>query len=94
MDPSTLAFAKGIALLVTVAGTALTGFRLWLVHRRTAEPGADQRIDVLHEHQAQLEDAVEARLAELESRLDFAERQLLQHPAERRLPDVRMVTPV
>ena len=94
MDPSTLAFAKGLALLVTVAGSALTGFRLWLVHRRTAEPGTDRRIETLHEHQAQLEDAVESRLAELESRLDFAERQLLQHPSDRALPDVRMVTPV
>lgn len=93
MDPSTIAFMKGAIAFVLVAGTGMTGFSLWLRERRRAIPGADHVAELLREENARFQAGVEARLAELEERLDFAERRLVQERGTPRLPEARPRTP-
>ena len=93
MDQSAIAFIKGVVAFVLVAGTSMSAFWLWLRERRRAMPGADQAAELLREENARFRAEIETRLAELEERLDFAERRLVQERGTPRLPEARPRTP-
>jgi len=92
MDQSDLAFVKGVIAFVLIAGTAMGAFWLWLRERRRTLPGADQ-VDALREENARFQAGIDARLAELEERIDFTERRLVQERGMARLPEARPRTP-
>ena len=92
MDPSDVAFVKGVIAFVLIAGTAMGAFWLWLRERRRALPGADH-VDALREENARFQAEIDARLAELEERIDFTERRLVQERSTARLPEARPRTP-
>ena len=94
MDPSDLGFIKGAVAFALLAATGLTTYWLRLRAKLMTQkdpPALDRVQDDLARTRADLE----ARILELEERLDFAERRLLREPipqAPAKLPKV--VTPV
>ena len=90
MDPAAMVM---IALAVLVAATLI----LWplaraLARRLEGKPGADPQLRAeVDELRARLQEMEvnQSRVAELEERLDFAERVLAQKAEPTRLPDVR-----
>ena len=94
MDKGVIAFIQAAVAFVLIAGTGMSAFWLWLRERRRAIPGADRVAEALRDENARFQADVEARLAELEERLDFAERRLVQEKGIARLPEARPRTPV
>jgi hypothetical protein len=94
MDPTDVAFVKGVIAFVLVAGTAMGAVWMWLRERRRTLPGGDQVLDALREENARFQAEIDTRLAELEERIDFAERRLVQERNVTRLPEARPRTPV
>jgi len=86
MTPSDIVFFKAIIAFVLVAGTGMTAFWLWLRARGRAAPDLNKFLDSVREENAQLQADVNARIAELEERVDFAERRLVQEREPARLP--------
>lgn len=86
MSPGDIFFIKAVIVCVLVAGTGLTGFWLWLRARPRAAPDLSKLIDSLRSEHAQLAADLSARMAELEERVDFAERRLVQQREPVRLP--------
>jgi hypothetical protein len=93
MDPSDVGFIKAVVAFILVAGTGFTALRMWLRARQSLPP-ADQLLDAVRAENAQVQADLEARMAELEERLDFTERRLVQEAALKRLPDPPVHTPV
>lgn len=89
MSPQVIAFLEGVVAFVVVAGAGLTALSLWLRERRRTLPVADH-VELAklkqdsEQHAAALEDAQStlasqaAQIAELQERVDFAERMLAQ----------------
>jgi len=94
VDPSDIAFVKGVIAFALVAGTCITVLRMWLRARYHSAPGAEQLLDSVREENAQLRAELEARMAELEERVDFTERRLVQERGNQRLPGSIAKTPV
>ena len=95
MDPTDIAFVKGVISFLLLAGTGMGTFWLWLRSRATAPGDLDRTIEGLRQENAQLQADVAARMAELEERVDFAERQLIQARQVSRLAEPpRTRTPV
>ena len=94
MDPSDVAFIKGVIAFVVVAGTGMSAFWLWLRERRRGRPEVDRIVDALREENAALHTELGARMAELEERVDFVERRVVQAPKIDPLPRGRITTPV
>ena len=94
MDKDVIAFIEGAIAFVLVAGTGMGAFWLWLRERRRATPGADHAVDAVRDENARFQADLDARLTDLEERLDFAERRLVQDQRPARLPEVRPRTPV
>ncbi len=95
MDAPTIAFIKGVIAFLLVAGTGMTGTWLWFRLRATYRSDGQQTvIDTLRDEHARLEAELGSRMAELEDRVDFVERRLVQGrpPANQPLPRER--TPV
>lgn len=86
VDPSNVAFVKGVIAFLLVAGTGVGTFWLWLRSRAKAPGDLDRIIEGLREENAQFQADLAARMAELEERVDFAERQLVQERQASRLP--------
>lgn len=86
MDPGDIFFIKAVIAFVLVAGTGMTGFGLWLRARARATPDFGKLVDSLREENAQLQADLSARMAELEERVDFTERRLVQEREAARLP--------
>lgn len=86
MDPSNVAFVKSVIAFLLVAGTGVGTFWLWLRSRAKAPSDFDRTIEGLREENAQFQADLAARMAELEERVDFAERQLVQERQASRLP--------
>lgn len=86
MDPADIVFVKVVIAFVLVAGTGMTGFWLWLRARARAAPDLSKFIDSVREENAQLEADLSARIAELEERVDFTERRVVQEREAARLP--------
>ena len=90
MSPDIVFFVKAVVAFVVVAGTTMTALGLWLRERRRTVPGADhgeliaQPKQHSEQHAAALEDAQSTlasqagQIAELQERVDFAERLLAQ----------------
>ena len=94
MDPSDIAFIKGVTAFALVAGTCMGALRMWLRARHRSSSFPEHRLDELREDNAQLRADLEARMAEIEERVDFTERRLVQERANHRLPDPTARTPV
>ena len=94
MDPSDIAFIKGIIAFVLVAGTGMSAFWLWLRERRRGRPEVEKIVTALREENAALQAELDARMVELEQRVDFVERRLVQAPKVEPLPQRRVITPV
>jgi hypothetical protein len=94
MDPSDIGFLKAVVAFALVAGTALSAAWLWLRARTRPLPDADRIVEALREDNARLQADLGARMAELEERVDFAERRLVQEREGRRLPSSPVRTPV
>ena len=86
MTPSDIVFFKAIIAFVLVAGTGMTAFLLWLRARGRAAPDLNKFLDAVREENAQLQADVNARIAELEERVDFTERRMVQEREPARLP--------
>lgn len=86
MTPGDIFFIKATIVVVLVAGTGMTGFWLWLRARARATPDLSKLVDSLREENAQLQADLSARMAELEERVDFTERRLVQEREPIRLP--------
>jgi len=94
MPPADVAFIKAIIGIVVLGGFGLAFYWLRLRHRVPAVPELEHELAALNEDQAALRAALEARLDELEERLDFAERQLVQRPQVLRVAPPSARTPV
>ena len=94
MDPLVFELTKGILAFVLPAVTALTAYGLWLRGRRLARSGSDRLIEELREENAQLRGELVSRFAELDERVDFVERRLVQEREPGRLPPPSVRTPV
>jgi hypothetical protein len=86
MGPGDVAFVKAVIAFVLVAGTGMTGFWLWLRARARATPDVSKLLDSVRQENAQLEADLNARMAELEERVDFTERRLVREREAVRLP--------
>ena len=94
MDPSTVAFLKGVIAFLLVAGTGMGGTWLWFRLRATYRPDSKGMIDDLRDEHAQVEAELRSRMSELEDRVDFVERRLVQGHPPTNLPPQRERTPV
>ncbi len=94
MDPSTVAFIKFIVGLIAVSAVGMSGIQLWFRIRASSRPNSDAAIDALREDHARLEAELGGRMAELEERVDFVERRLVQERPPAQLPQRPERTPV
>ena len=79
MSPDEIAFIEAAVAFVLLAATGLGAY--WLRIRARALSGGDTaRLQLLADDQARIQANLESRVAELEERLDFAERRLIQSP--------------
>jgi hypothetical protein len=86
MSPSDIVFVKAVIAFLLLAGTGMTGFWLWLRARGRAAPDLSKILDAVREENAQLQADLSARIAELEERVDFTERRMVQEREPARLP--------
>jgi hypothetical protein len=86
MSPDDIVFVKVAIAFVLMAGTALTALGLWLRARGRAAPDLRKVLESVREEHAQLEADLRARITELEERVDFAERRMVQEREPARLP--------
>lgn len=96
MDLSDIAFIKGVIAFLLVAGTGMGAFSMWLRHRAKAlvPPDLNPTIQGLREDAERIEAELGQRIVELEERLDFVERRLVQERNAPRLPSPPARTPV
>lgn len=94
MDQSTVAFVKAVIAFLLVAGTGMSGFWLWLRARARPLPELERLVEGLREENAQMHAELGGRIAELEERVDFTERRLVQERRAGELPSSRVPTPV
>ncbi|HEY2805330.1 MAG TPA: hypothetical protein VGI92_05670 [Gemmatimonadales bacterium] len=85
---------KAIISLVVLGGGALSFYSLRLRHRTRLTSDLEREMESLNEENAQERSAYEARLAELEERVDFVERRLAQGREEPRRIERPLSTPV
>jgi hypothetical protein len=94
MDPSTIAFVKGIVSFVVLSSTGLTAYWLRLRHRASDD---DRQLrddmDRLSGELQEIRRALEVELPDSQERLDFLERRLAQLPSPSR-PERPESTPV
>ena len=94
MDQSMIAFIKGVIAFLLISGTGMTGVWLWFRLRATYRGDAQAVIDALKDEHARLEAEMSSRMAELEDRVDFVERRLVQGRPPNNLPPHKERTPV
>lgn len=94
MSADDIAFIKAVVIMVLMAGIGLSIYRLRLRYRQQPSPELEREVAALGEDNAALRAALESRLDEVEERLDFAERQLVQRPPEIRVVERPARTPV
>jgi hypothetical protein len=94
VDPTDIGFIKGAIAFALIASTGLTAYWLRLRARFLAQRDPDA-LERAHEDLVRAKADWEARLLEIEERLDFAERRLLQQaPPVERIRTPRALTPV
>ena len=84
MTPEDVGFLKGVIVFLLLAGTG-SGFYWLRVRAKALGTRDDSALDAIRDDQAHLRADLDARLAELEDRLDFTERRLVQG-TQARLP--------
>ena len=94
MDKADIVFLEVVIAFIVVAGTGMSAFWLWLRHRRRGTPDTHQIVDALRDENATVQAELHARVLELEERVDFLERRLVQAPKVEPLPQRRITTPV
>ena len=94
MDPSDIAFVKGVIAFLLISGTGMTGTWLWFRIRAAYRTDSHGVIDALRDEHARLEAEMASRVAELEDRVDFVERRLVQGKPPTNLPPKKERTPV
>ena len=94
MQPDDVAFIKAMISLVVLGGLGLAFLGLGLRNRRLRSPDLQREVEALGQDNAALRAELEGRLAEVEERLDFTERQLVQRPAPPRALERPARTPV
>jgi hypothetical protein len=94
MDRSVVAFVEGIISIALLAAITLTGFSIWSRTRIRTQPNVDDLLNAVRDENAQLHADLSARLAELEERIDFAERLLAPEQRKGQASTVRIPTPV
>lgn len=94
MDPSTVAFIKGIVAFVVVATVGMAAVQLYFRIRAGSRSDSNAAIDALKDEHARLEAEMASRMAELEDRVDFVERRLVQGRPPTNLPPRPERTPV
>lgn len=94
MDQSTVAFIKGVIAFLLVSGTGMAGTWLWFRLRAAYRSDPQTVIDALKDEHARLEAEMASRMAELEDRVDFVERRLVQGRPPTNLPPHKERTPV
>ncbi len=94
MDPYTVAFIKGAIAFLMVSGTGMAGCWLWFRLRATYRADRTTEIDALRDEHTRLEAELGGRMAELEERVDFVERRLVQERPPAQLPQRPERTPV
>jgi Tfp pilus assembly protein PilO len=83
MDSGVVAFTEAMVLAVFLVGSAFTWYTIRLRHKRQEHPELDHELREQLEIEAERRAALEARVAELEERVDFTERRLVQQPFKR-----------
>jgi hypothetical protein len=78
VDRTDVIFMEVAIAFVLVAGTCVGTFWLWLRARARRPANLDKTIESLREENAQLQAELMTRMNELEERLDFTERRLVQ----------------
>lgn len=86
MDPYDKEFIRYVIAFLLVAGAGIGTFWLWLRSPARPAAGLEKMVEALREENAQLQAELGSRIAELEERVDFAERQLVQERQASRLP--------
>jgi hypothetical protein len=95
MSPEDVAFVKGVIAFLLVAGTGMSAYWLRVRARHLRASGRDDALDMARDEIAHLRAEVEARMLELDERMDFVERRLVQEGEKPRLPAAsRVPTPV
>src|ERR1043166_7077126 len=89
MSPPDIAFLKAVIAFVLMAGAGVTGFLLLLRGRGRGAADLSKFLDSGREENAQLQADLSARIAELEERVDFTERRMVQEREPARLPQPR-----
>ena len=95
-DPNLFMNGHGpeVVMMIVLAALAATTIILWPImraigrrmeHKAGPDPSLKAAVDHLHQRLAEME-PLQARVAELEERLDFAERLLAQAKGPERLP--------
>jgi len=87
MDPENANFVRYCIAFVLVSGTVMTGIRLWFKSRNFPRGESDPEILALRDEQARVEADLGSRIMDLEQRLDFVERRLVQEQRQARLPE-------
>lgn len=91
MDHSVVAFLEGVVAFIVLAATGMSGVSLWLRSRAQRQGHLDSSgLEALHQENSDLR----ARMAELEERVDFVERRLVQEQQPPRLAPQPERTPV
>lgn len=90
MGPNEIAFAKAMVFLFLFAGTGLTFYSIRLRHKSHANPQLENDLQDQLDEEMRRRAALESRLAELEERVDFTERRLVQKGR----PELPATTPV
>ena len=85
MDPADVGFIKAVVAFIVVATTGFGMVRVWLRVRYPSRTPDQRVLEAAQEENANLRANIEARIAELEERLDFTERRLLQERSRRSL---------
>jgi hypothetical protein len=88
MGPEEIAFVKAVVIAIGIVGTSLSVYSIRLRHRARGPELAERDMQDQLEQEAARREALEARIAELEERVDFTERRLVQGR------QVRETTPV
>src|SRR5215471_3840275 len=94
MEKADIVFIKSVIAFLLLAGTGMSAFWLWLRERRRGRPETDKLVEALREENATVQADLAARIVELEERVDFMERRLVQAPKPDQLPQRRVTTPV
>lgn len=95
MSGDDVAFIKAVVIMGLFAGTGLSAYWLRLRARQLAGSSRDELLEAVRDDMAQLRADVDARMIELDERMDFVERRLAQQGDLPRLPSPSQVpTPV